>query len=207
MFDERGEAFDPVTVIAVEHSIDHPDLGMVNVAAYHAICAASSGFAGDRGFEVTDVAHRPLHLELEIARQAPVGQSKAGAQRVEMAIDLQGPFVADVAQIREPLGALNHAVEEVAVGDPESLAVGGDVDRFGKDVDAAEVVLEIAPCELVVITGHEDDPCPLACLSQDLLDNVVVGLRPEPGSAELPAINDVAHKIERLALGITQKVQ
>jgi hypothetical protein len=207
MFDQRGEAFDPVAVITVKDAVDHADFRMMNVPADHAIRAALSGLAGHCGLKVADVAYGPLDLQLQVARQAPVGQSETGAQRVETTIDLESPLVPDVAQIGQPLGALNDAIEEVAVRDPESSAVGGHMDAFGKHVDAAEVVLDIAPCELVVIAGDEYDASAFARFPQDFLNDVVMGLGPEPGAAELPAVDDVANKVEGLALGVAQEVE
>jgi len=48
MFDQRRETLNPVAVVAVQHIIDHADFGMVNVAAHHALRAASLRFARNR---------------------------------------------------------------------------------------------------------------------------------------------------------------
>jgi hypothetical protein len=102
---------------------------------------------------------------------------------------------------------LHHAVEQVAVGDPQPTAVSRDVDAFVHHVDAAEVVFHVAARELVVVAGHEHHTRALARLAQDLLDDVVVRLRPEPLAPQLPAVDDVAHQVQRLAFQVTQKVE
>jgi hypothetical protein len=48
MFDQRRQTFNPVAVVAVQHIIDCADFGMVDVAANHALCAASFCFACNR---------------------------------------------------------------------------------------------------------------------------------------------------------------
>ena len=41
IFDKGGAAFNPVSVIQIEHVADHADFGMVDMAAHHAIDAAA----------------------------------------------------------------------------------------------------------------------------------------------------------------------
>jgi hypothetical protein len=40
VLDQRGEAFHPVAVVAVQHTVDHAHFGVVDVAAHHALHAA-----------------------------------------------------------------------------------------------------------------------------------------------------------------------
>ena len=91
-----------------------------------------------------DVAHRALDLQLEVLRQAPVRQAEPRAQRVEVAVEPQRELVGRVADVGQPLGALDHAVEQVAVRDPQAAAVGGAVDPLLDHLDAAEVVADVA---------------------------------------------------------------
>src|SRR6185436_2354635 len=44
MLDQRRAALDPVAVVAIEDAVDGLDLGLVDVAAHHAIEAAALGF-------------------------------------------------------------------------------------------------------------------------------------------------------------------
>ena len=58
---QRGEAFDPVAVVAIQHAADVADLGLVDVAAHDAVEAARAGFTRQRLLEGTDVADGILH--------------------------------------------------------------------------------------------------------------------------------------------------
>jgi len=119
----------------------------------------------------------------------------------------QRELVGHVAQHRQPARALDDAVEVVAVRDPQPSAVGQRVHGVGHHVHAAEVVRHVAACELVVVARHEDHPCALARLAQQLLHDVVVRLRPVPGAPQLPAVDDVADEVQRLALGVAQELE
>ena len=118
VLDERGERLHPVAIVAIKHAIDVTDLGVVDMPAHHAIGPAPPGLARHRHLEVADVAHGTLDLELEVARQAPVGQPQARTQVVEPAVHLQRELVGRVPHVGQPLGALDHAVEVIAVRDP-----------------------------------------------------------------------------------------
>ena len=205
MLDQRRQALDPVAVVRVQHAVDVAQFGVVDVAADHALQPTLACLARHRGLEVADVAHRALHLQLQIFRQAPVRQPHARAQRVQVSVELQRELVQRVAEVREPLRTLNHAVEQVAVDHPEPAAVGGLVNPFIGDLDAAEVVLHVLARELVVIARHEDHARALAHLAQELLHDVVVRLRPVPGAAQLPAVDDVADEVERLAFHVPEE--
>ena len=207
MLDQSGEALDPVAVVAVKDPVDQAHLGVVDVTAHHAVSAAAAGLARDRGLEVTHVRDRSLDLELQIARQAPVRQPHAGAQHVEPPVHPQREFVGGVAQVGQPAGALDDAVEQVPMRDPQQAPVGGAVQALVQHLDTAETVLHVAARELVVIAGNVDDASALACLAQDLLNHIVVRLRPVPVLAQLPAVDDVAHQVQRLGIDPPQEVQ
>src|SRR5688572_9076801 len=66
---QRGEAFDPVAVVAVEDPADVADLGLVDVAADDPVEAAPARLARKRHLELADVAHRVLHAMLEELRE------------------------------------------------------------------------------------------------------------------------------------------
>ncbi|MDT4876339.1 hypothetical protein FQZ97_1117710 [compost metagenome] len=58
-----------------------------------------------------------------------------------------------------------------------------------------------------MVARHEDHPRAFARLAQQLLHHIVVGLRPVPLSSELPAVDDVAHQVERVALHALEEIQ
>ena len=98
-------------------------------------------------------------------------------------------------------------VERVAVQHQQAAAVGGDVDRVLHDLDAAELQPRVVAQPLVMIARDVDDPRALADLAQNLLDDVVVRLRPVPGFLQAPAVDDVADQIDRLRFGVAQEVE
>ena len=102
---------------------------------------------------------------------------------------------------------MDDGVELVAVDDQEVAAVGSYVGVAVGDLDAAEMRALERPQELVVIAGDVDDARALAALAQQLLDHVVVRLRPVPGAAQPPAVDDVADQIDRLGVVVAQEVE
>ena len=75
------------------------------------------------------------------------------------------------------------------------------------DLDAAEMRALERPQELVVVAGDVDDARALAALAQQLLDHVIVRLRPVPGAAQPPAVDDVADQIDRLGVVVAQEIE
>ena len=74
------------------------------------------------------------------------------------------------------------------------------------DRDVAVNAVEIAE-QLVVISRDINDPRPLARFAQDLLDHVVMLLRPVTAPAHLPDIDQIAHHVERLHFVLAQKIE
>ena len=84
--------------------------------------------------------------------------------------------------------------------DEQQLAsIKQGVARLFGDFDATKVVAHKAACELVVVARDVDHMATLARPAQQLLHHVVVGLRPVPFAAQLPAVNDITHQIEVIA--------
>ncbi|HST02619.1 MAG TPA: hypothetical protein VLJ84_13255, partial [Usitatibacter sp.] len=120
---QRREAFHPIAVVAIEDPADVADLRLVDVPADHAVEAALARFGRERRLEVADVVDGVLHALLEELRERPVREPQVRARPVEPLVQLQREHVEPVAQVREPLRALHHRVEEVAVDHEEALAV------------------------------------------------------------------------------------
>ena len=70
---------------------------------------------------------------------------------------------------------------------------------FFRHFDATEMVTHKAACEFIVVAGDVDHMAAFAGTAQQLLHHVVVGLRPIPFAAQLPAVDDVAHQIQVIA--------
>ena len=91
------------------------------------------------------------------------------------------------------------------MGNEIALAVGRDMHGVGHHLDAAEMGAEIIAQEFVVVAGNVDQPLALARLAQQLLDHVVMGLRPVPAGFQLPAVDDVADEIDGVGLEVAQE--
>ena len=112
-------AFAPARIEKHQHAGKrHLYLWGLAKAPREAVQAALARFAGHRGFEVADVADRPLDPALQVLRQAPVRQAQPGAGAVEPAVEPQRALVGPVAHVGQPLGALDHAVKIVAMRNP-----------------------------------------------------------------------------------------
>ena len=207
VLDQRGAAFDPVAVIAVEDAIDVADLGVVDVAADHAVDAAPARFARHRVLVAVDELDRVLDLVLQVGRQRPVGQAELAAAPVEGGVDAQRRAVGPVAEDREPARIAHDAVELVAMDHQQLAAVGLGVDRLFLDLHPAEGELAVLPRRLVVVAGDVDDVGALARLAHDLLDDIVVRLRPVPPALQAPAIDNVADQVQSLALVPSQEIE
>lgn len=66
MLDQRGAAFDPVAIIAVDDAIDCTDVGGMDVAADNAIGAPALGLGDNGNLIVADVFDRVLDLVFDV---------------------------------------------------------------------------------------------------------------------------------------------
>ena len=207
VLDDRRAAFDPVAAIDVAQAGVVADHGMMDVPADHAVNAAPASFGGERGLELADEVDGILHFQLRPLRQRPVGQAERAANRVEMGVEPDREVVGVVAEQREPARVPNHNVEQIAMDDEVALAVGANVDGVFDHLDAAEMRAVVVAQELVVVAGDVEQARALARLPQELLHDVVVGLRPVPARSQLPAVDNVAHEIDRVGFVVTQEVE
>ncbi len=207
MLDQGRAAFDPVAVVAVEDALDRAHLGGVNVAAHHAVGAPPSRLGDDGGLEAADVFDRLLDLVLEVGRQRPVAEPQLAPDPVDGGVDGKRRLVGPVADEGQPTGVAHHAVELVAVQDQQAASIGGDMDGLVLDDDAPEAAEGEVAEILVVVAGDVDDTGPLAGLTQQFLDDVVVGLVPIPGAPEAPAVEDVADQIEEVGVRYLEEIE
>ena len=98
-------------------------------------------------------------------------------------------------------------IERIAMHDQQTAPVSSDVNRVIHHLDAPELQLCEISQPLVVIPRDIDDPRSLADLAQQLLDYIVVRLRPVPGFLQPPAVDDVADQINRLRFGESEEIE
>ena len=135
------------------------------------------------------------------------GAPKTRRRPLNTRLAVEREVVGLVAEQREPARLRHDEIEHVAVHDQIAPAVGGLVHGMLDHLDAAEMRAVIAAQEFVVVAGDVDEPRALARLAQQLLHDVVVRLRPVPGRAQRPAVDDVADEIEGVGVVPAQEVE
>ena len=91
--------------------------------------------------------------------------------------------------------------------DDVALAGGGHVLGLTLDLDAAEMHAAVVAQTLVMIAGDKHDPRALARLAQQLLQHVVMRLRPNGPPLHAPEVDDVADQIDGFGVVMLQEVQ
>ena len=127
--------------------------------------------------------------------------------KFERAVGPQRQLVAAVAEEGQPLGIAHDDIELVAVDHEIAPPVGGGVHGLVLDLDAAEVGTAVLAQRLVVVAGYEHDARALARLAQQLLDDVVVRLRPDGAAPDPPEVDDVAHEVDGLGVVFLQEIE
>lgn len=207
MLHQGGAALHPIPVVEIGDAVDLAHLGLVDMAADHAVDPASARFLGQAAFEGVDELQGVLDPGLQERRKAPVAEPEPAPGPVQPGVQSERRPVRPVSQEGQPASVLDHAVKGVAVGDQEAAAVQRLVDGVLHHHHAAEMhAVEVAH-PIVVVAGHVDDLDALARQAQELLHHVVVGLGPVPAALQLPAVDDVAHEIEALAFHVADEVE
>src|SRR5262249_36533294 len=88
----------------------------------------------------------------------------------------------------------------------DALAWGGHVNRALRYLIVPAHATK-ARHQFVVISGNVNYACAFACFAQNFLDHVVVLLRPINCPPERPDIDQVAHDVESVEIGLAQKIQ
>ncbi len=204
---DRRAAFHPVAGVEVVDALDVARGGVVDVSADDAVDVVAPGFVRQRLLELADEVDGRLDAQLQVRRQRPVAEAEAAADEVQRMVHPQRQLVAAVAEEGEPLGIAHDDVELVAVDDEVALAVGRRVHRLVLDLDAAEVLAAVLAQAFVVVAGDEHDARALAHLAQQLLQHVVVRLRPDGAAADAPEVDDVADEVDGVGVGLLEEVE
>ena len=171
IFGERGAAFDPVPVVAIDHARDVLDLGMVDVPADHPVEATRTGFACKCVLEIADEAGGVLHLQLQIGRERPVRHPQTAARGVERVVERKRKLIGAVAQIGEPFGVSDDAIEQIAMDHQQLASVCRPMHDFGLEFDTAKHQTAIVAQRLVVIARYVDHTRAGFDLAQNLGDD------------------------------------
>jgi hypothetical protein len=79
-----------------------------------------------------------------------------------------------------------------------ALAIGAGMDQFITDLDATKIQSDELTYRFIVITRNENYLCSLFGFFQYQLHYIIMGLVPVPAPFQLPAIDDIAHKIQNV---------
>ena len=99
-----------------------------------------------------------------------------------------------------------HLVEDVAVDQQKTPAVGGFVHQLIDHLDIAENDAAVIAQRLVVIAGDEHHALAVARPAQQLLDHGVLRRRPVDAAAHRPEIDNVADQESLLGRVFAQEV-
>ncbi len=109
MLDERGAAFHPIAIVAVQHPADIANLGVVNMPADDAVKIAAARFVRQHLDELADVLHRVLDLQLQKGRQRPILIAEQAPAFVEVMVQPQRQRIGAVAGHRSQRAFLTTA--------------------------------------------------------------------------------------------------
>jgi len=200
ILDEGGAAFDPVSAVEVLDAADGFHLGAVDVAADDAIRLMTFGHGGEGVLVFGDVFHGGLGLEFEIGGEGPVAEAEHTAEAVEIQVEIQDPVVDVGAELFEQMVEMGEAIRLMAVDDEIFFAVGGGVDGFAREDDAAETHADEMLDEFVVVAADVDDLGLFAAFAEEFLDERVVVIAPEPAELQFPTVDEVADDVEVFAV-------
>ena len=102
---------------------------------------------------------------------------------------------------------LDHAVKQVTMDNPQSLAIGSFMDVVFLDSNLAKIETEIMARGFVMIAWNIDNASTVAGLAKQFLNDVIMFLRPEKAFLQLPTINNIAYEIEFLTTCVFQKME
>lgn len=154
MLHQCSEAFHPVPIIAIQDAVDFPHFRTMDMSADHALVPAPACLCRYSHLEIHHVVERFLDLALEVRGQRPVGQPHARAQRVEVSVEFECELIQVVANVGQPLGALDdypmvwETLKQVTAATLHPLAV----DREGARVEDLEALLEQGTIQLLVLS-------------------------------------------------------
>src|ERR1700757_702481 len=96
--DERGAGLDPVAGVAIERPVDVPQIGAVDVAAYHPVIALGARVMCRHLLELLDVADAGRNAELQPLGERPVSLADRPAEVVDPVAEAHGELVEGISE-------------------------------------------------------------------------------------------------------------
>lgn len=89
----------------------------------------------------------------------------------------------------------------------QTATVRSHMDRVLHHLDPAKMRAEKVAKDFVVVAGNIHDPRAVMGARQQLLNDVVMALRPEPAPALPPRIQNVANEVNRVSRSVGKEIQ
>src|SRR5205823_1075894 len=157
-------------------------------------------------FEFADETDRVFDALLGVSAKRPVTEREATADEIDGGVKRKQKLVTNVAGEREPLRVLHNRVQLVSVNDKQPAPIGRVVNGVLLDRNIAVRTGECAD-EFVMVAGDIDNRHAFARLARNFLNDVVLWLRPENSTSQLPDIDQIADDVEFVAIIIAQELQ
>jgi len=205
VFDDRGEAFDPISAVVVGDPFDLAHGGGVDMTAEDRIDSVVAGEPNDGFLKFSNEAHDIFDLCFHIGAEGPVAEPEEPAEKIYEPIAAHEQHIADIPEVGQPTEILDDGIEFMPVDDEDFSTVRRGVDRILSDFDAGVVTVEGGE-EFIVVADDVNDLGAFAALAEEFLDHIVVILRPVDSATKSPDIDQITDKVERLKFGIPEKI-
>jgi len=205
VFHESGAVFYPVTAVHISQAVDGLDHRLVDVSADDSVAALRAGVLDRHLLELAHVGYGILDAFLQVSAEAPVREIEKVPDSVDNVVEPDRPIVCPASHMHQP--DWDVCVELVPVNDKVALAVGRYVDVLMLDRDVPEDKVEQKFEEVIVVARREDDLRALAPLAENLLDHIIVGLRPEPLPLKRPAVDEISDETQHLRFKGREEMQ
>jgi len=169
------------------------------MAAEHPLDMKLFRVTSDGIFVGADEADSVFHARFDRFAKRPVTKAKDAPDKIHEGIEGEEELITDVAEKGKPSHILHHGIQLVPVQDENAPPIGGEMDRMLLNRYRA-VGTEMAREKLIVISWNIDDTRPFARFAEQLLNDVVVLLRPINATSQRPDVDQVANDIERVEL-------
>ena len=115
VFDDRGEAFDPISAVVVGDPFDLAHGRGVDMSAEDRIDSVVAGEPNDGFLEFSNEAHDIFNLCFHIGAEGPVAEAKESAEEINEPIAAHEQHIADVPEVGQPAEILDDGIEFMPV--------------------------------------------------------------------------------------------
>ena len=205
-FDQRGTAFHPITAVVIGDGTELSDRWAVDVATEDSVDRKFLCITNDLFLEPTDKTDRVLDSFFRVGAQRPIAETESTAHEIDRRIKREQELVTNVTREREPLHVLHYCIELVPMNYEHPAAIGQAMNGMLLHRDVAIGAVKFGE-QIIVIARDIDGPRAFARFPENLLNDIVMLLRPVNPAAQLPDVDQVAHHIKSLKFVLAQKIE